>query len=89
MDRDFLAVAESHYKAVIDKSALTMRVYMTSPVGVGEHPQIFDEFLASFEAYSDAVDRFFDQHKSEFLLECQIPSEISFPWKPNELQYIR
>ena len=58
MDRDFLAVAESHYKAVIDKSALTMRVYMTSPVGVGEHPQIFDEFLASFEAYSDAVDRF-------------------------------
>jgi|TARA_R110002020_G_scaffold194354_8_gene395129 hypothetical protein len=58
MNNDFLAVAESHYKAIIDKQALTMNIYMNNSVGVGEHPQIFDEFVAAFEKYSDAVSSF-------------------------------
>ena len=58
MNKDFLAVAESHYKAIIDKEALTMNIYMNSAVGGGEHPQIFDEFVESFEKYSNAVSSF-------------------------------
>ena len=58
MNRDFLSVAESHYKAIIDRNALTMNIYINSSVGIGEHPQVFEEFIKSFEEYSDAVERF-------------------------------
>lgn len=58
MNRDFLAVAESHYKAIIDRNALTMNIYMTSPVAIGEHPQIVEEFLNALDNYSEALERF-------------------------------
>ena len=43
MNFEFISVAESHYRAIMDKSALTMKIYMNSSMGVGEHPQVFDE----------------------------------------------
>lgn len=58
MNIDFIAAAESHYKAKMDESALTMRVYMGSSVGVGEHPQFFQEFRNSLESFKDARENF-------------------------------
>tara|TARA_R100001244_G_scaffold128843_3_gene99918 strand:+ start:2439 stop:2711 length:273 start_codon:yes stop_codon:yes gene_type:complete len=58
MNIDFIAAAESHYKAKMDAAALTMRVYMNSAVGVGEHPQVFEEFLKCLEDFGDARENF-------------------------------
>jgi hypothetical protein len=58
MNIDFIAAAESHYKAKMDESALTMRIYMNSSVGIGDHPQVFDEFRKSLESFKDARENF-------------------------------
>jgi len=58
MNIDFIAAAESHYKAKMDAAALTMRVYMNSAVGIGEHPQVFEEFLKCLEHFGDAREHF-------------------------------
>ena len=33
MNFEFISVAESHYRAIMDKSALTMKIYMNSSMG--------------------------------------------------------
>lgn len=58
MNIDFIVAAESHYKAKIDAAALTMRIYMNSSVGVGDHPQVFEEFLKSLEDFENARENF-------------------------------
>ncbi len=58
MNIDFIVAAESHYKAKMDEAGLTMRVYMNSPVGVGEHPQVFEEFRNALEDFQNAREVF-------------------------------
>jgi|TARA_R110000796_G_scaffold36099_4_gene92333 hypothetical protein len=58
MNIDFIAAAESHYKAKMDEAALTMRVYMGSSVGVGDHPEFFSEFRKSLESFKEARENF-------------------------------
>ena len=69
MNIDFIAAAESHYKAKMDESALTMRVYMNSSAGVGDHPNVFEEFRKSLEAFKDARENFqvVQELKSQYL----------------------
>ena len=69
MNIDFIAAAESHYKAKMDESALTMRVYMNSSSGVGDHPNFFEEFRKSLEAFKDARENFqiVQELKSQYL----------------------
>ena len=69
MNIDFIAAAESHYKAKMDESALTMRVYMNSSVGVGEHPNVFEEFRKSLEAFKESRENFqiVQELKSQYL----------------------
>ena len=68
---DFINAAESHYKALLDKSALTMKIYMGASVGIGEHPQVFDEFLKSLESYKDARESFevVQQMKAQYMAQ--------------------
>ena len=58
MNIDFIVAAESHYKAKMDEAGLTMKVYMSNPAGIGEHPQIFEEFIKVLEDYNDARGNF-------------------------------
>jgi hypothetical protein len=69
MNIDFIAAAESHYKAKMDESALTMRVYMNSSVGVGDHPNVFEEFRKSLEAFKESRENFqiVQELKSQYL----------------------
>ena len=69
MNIDFIAAAESHYKAKMDESALTMRVYMNSPVGIGDHPNVFEEFRKSLEAFKESRENFqiVQELKSQYL----------------------
>tara|TARA_B100000287_G_scaffold386161_1_gene393804 strand:+ start:160 stop:402 length:243 start_codon:yes stop_codon:yes gene_type:complete len=54
MNIDFIITAESYYKAKMDEAALTMRLYTGASVGVGEHPQVFREFISALENFKEA-----------------------------------
>ncbi len=58
MNLDFISAAESHYRAKMDEAGLTMKIYMTTSVGVGEHPQVFEEFRKALEDYKHARENF-------------------------------
>ncbi len=58
LELDFITAAESHYKAKMDEAALTMRVYMRNAAGIGEHPQIFDEFRNVLEDFQSARENY-------------------------------
>jgi|TARA_R100000995_G_C3474508_1_gene120132 hypothetical protein len=69
MNIDFIVAAESHYKAKMDEAGLTMRIYMNSPAGIGEHPQVFEEFRKSLENFQNAREVFnlVQELKSQYL----------------------
>ena len=58
MNYEFISTAESHYKAKMDEAAFTMRLYMKNAVGIGEHPQVFEEFRNALESFQQARDHF-------------------------------
>ena len=55
---NFLNAAESHFKALMDEHALTLNLYMTSSVGIGEHPNVFEEFINAVQKYEAAQSNF-------------------------------
>jgi len=64
------ALAEFHSQR--DKAIATARIYLEHPVGIGEHPQVIDEFIKqikiaaeSEEAASMLVDTFRDEIAQE------------------------
>ena len=79
MNIDFISAAESHYRAKMDEAGLTMKIYMTSPVGVGEHPQVFEEFRNSLEDYKDARENFqlIQELKAQYIKSTQEQEETT------------
>ena len=60
--------ALSEFESQRDKAISTARIYLEHPVGIGEHPQVIDEFIKqikiaaeSEEAASMLVDTFRDE----------------------------
>ena len=70
---NFLNAAESHFKALMDEHALTLNLYMTSSVGIGEHPDVFGEFVNAVKKYEDAQSNFnvIQEMKSQMLQQLQ------------------
>jgi hypothetical protein len=58
LQQTLIAAAETHFQAKTAKAAATINVYLNNPVGVGEHPQIVDEFIEAIEAYEAASSGF-------------------------------
>ena len=79
MNIDFISAAESHYRAKMDEAGLIMKIYMTSSVGVGEHPQIFEEFRNSLEDYKDARENFqlIQELKAQYIKSTQEQEETT------------
>ena len=63
----------------MDEAGLTMKIYMTSSVGVGEHPQIFEEFRNSLEDYKDARENFqlIQELKAQYIKSTQEQEETT------------
>ena len=64
------ALAEFHSQR--DKAIATARIYLEHPVGIGEHPQVIDEFIKQIklaaeaeEAASMLIDTFRDEITQE------------------------
>ena len=60
--------ALAEFQSQRDKAIATARIYLEHPVGIGEHPQVIDEFIKqikiaaeSEEAASMLVDTFRDE----------------------------
>jgi len=60
--------ALAEFEAQRDKAIATARIYLEHPVGIGEHPQVIDEFIKQVkiaaeaeEAASMLVDTFRDE----------------------------
>ena len=60
--------ALAEFEAQRDKAIATARIYLEHPVGIGEHPQVIDEFIKQIkiaaendEAASMLVDTFRDE----------------------------
>ena len=60
--------ALAEFESQRDKAIATARIYLEHPVGIGEHPQVIDEFIKQIklaaeaeEAASMLVDTFRDE----------------------------
>ena len=60
--------ALAEFEAQRDKALATARIYLEHPVGIGEHPQVIDEFIKQIkiaaeadEAASMLIDTFRDE----------------------------
>ena len=57
MRKQMIEALKAHAQAHIDKHKMNVEVYLTNPVGVGEHPQIMD----SIEKELDEIATYMDQ----------------------------
>jgi len=79
MNLDFISTAESYYRAKMDETGLTMKIYMSSAVGVGEHPQVFQEFIAALESLKEARESFqlVQELKAQYIKASQDAEEAT------------
>ena len=54
---DMIKALKKRYEAEVDVAKATIHVYLTKPVGIGEHPQIAEEIDKQLEAISCACDK--------------------------------
>ena len=45
------------YKAQISEAEVTLKIYFTNSVGIGEHPQHIDEIDKQFQKIADAQEK--------------------------------
>ena len=57
MRRKMIEAIKEHAKGHIEKHKMNVEVYLTNPVGVGEHPQHFEEMDKLVEAMTSARDK--------------------------------
>jgi len=46
--------ALAEFEAQRDKAIATARIYLEHPVGIGEHPQVIDEFIKQVKIAAEA-----------------------------------
>lgn len=60
-----IEAAKGHARSHIEKHRMNVEVYLTNPVGVGEHPQIMDametelEEMAKYEDILEILNKYF------------------------------
>ena len=47
---------KAQFEAQKQKAVATLTVYLTNPVGIGEHPQIIDEMVEQTRSLAEAAD---------------------------------
>ena len=62
--------ALAEFEAQRDKAIATARIYLEHPVGIGEHPQVIDEFIKQIRIAADA-------EEAIYMLQNTFRDEIS------------
>lgn len=47
---------KAQFEAQKQKALATISIYLTNPVGIGEHPQIIDEMVEQTKLLAEAID---------------------------------
>jgi len=58
-----LEAALSHYKSQRDEAVAVLDVYLTNPVGIGEHSNLVSEILKWTQALSEAEENLSTLHR--------------------------
>ena len=67
MRKQMLKAVRKHAEAHIEKHRMNIEVYLTHPVGVGEHSDIMDaiekelSLMAEYEDHLDIIDKYFKE----------------------------
>lgn len=67
MRSKMIAAARAHAAAHIEKHRMNVEIYLTNPVGVGEHSDIMDaieseiEEMAKYEDHMEILDKYFTE----------------------------
>ena len=62
--------ALAEFEAQRDKAIATARIYLEHPVGIGEHPQVIDEFIKQIKIASE-------NEEAIYMLQNTFQDEIS------------
>ena len=54
---DMIKALKKKYEAEVDVAKATIHVYLTKPVGIGEHPQFVDEIDKQVEIIANAEEK--------------------------------
>lgn len=71
MRSKMIAATRAHAAAHIEKHRMNVEVYLTNPVGVGEHSDIMDaieaeiEEMAKYEDHLEILDKYFPEQRYE------------------------
>ena len=72
IEHQMLDALKTKYDAEYKEAAVTLRVYLQNPVGIGEHPQHIEEMDTLVAAMADAKDKL-------EVLEKEYPSSEETP----------
>ena len=81
--RQMLDAVRDHAKAHIDKHRMNVEIYLTNPVGVGEHSEVMDEIekqleqMAKYEDHLEMLDKYFNEYQEPAVLNENITSNLS------------
>ena len=53
---DKLEAAKKYYEGLAAEAEATIDTYLTSAVGIGEHPQLIDEMVEQTKLLAEAID---------------------------------
>ena len=72
-----------HAQAHIDKHRMNVEIYLTNPVGVGEHSEVMDEIekqleeMAKYEDHLEMLDKYFNEYQAPAVLNENVTSTSS------------
>jgi len=81
--RQMLDAVRDHAKAHIDKHRMNVEIYLTNPVGVGEHSEVMDEIekqleqMAKYEDHLEMLDKYFNEYQAPAVLNENVTSNLS------------
>ena len=81
--RQMLDAVRDHAKAHIDKHRMNVEIYLTNPVGVGEHSEVMDEIekqleeMAKYEDHLEMLDKYFNEYQEPAVLNENVTSNLS------------
>ena len=81
--RQMLVAVRDHAQAHIDKHRMNVEIYLTNPVGVGEHSEVMDEIekqleeMAKYEDHLEMLDKYFNEYQAPAVLNENVTSTSS------------
>ena len=80
--KQMLDAVRDHAQAHIDKHRMNVEIYLTNPVGVGEHSEVMDEIekqleiMSKYEDHLEMLDKYFNEYQEPAILNENVTSNV-------------